>query len=100
MTIVFSLVFFALYFCLYYQAEDLVKTLAANSIGIGANIMDSAYPLYLTGLGASGDLLPLFGVAVVIIAFFAIVYAVLSHSFIKLATAKRVRRKPCIRRKP
>ena len=88
-TIVFSLVFFALYFYLYYQAEDLVKTLAANSIGIGANIMDSAYPLYLTGLGASGDLLPLFGVAVVIIAFFAIVYAVLSHSFIKLATAKR-----------
>ena len=78
-TIVFSLVFFALYFYLYYQAEDLVKTLAANSIGIGANIMDSAYPLYLTGLGASGDLLPLFGVAVVIIAFFAIVYAVLSH---------------------
>lgn len=58
-TIVFSLVFFALYFYLYYQAEDLVKTLAANSIGIGANIMDSAYPLYLTGLGASGDLLPL-----------------------------------------
>ena len=66
-TIVFSLVFFALYFYLYYQAEDLVKTLAANSIGIGANIMDSAYPLYLTGLGASGELLPLFGVAVVII---------------------------------
>lgn len=98
-TIVFSLVFFALYFYLYYQAEDLVKTLAANSIGIGANIMDSAYPLYLTGLGASGDLLPLFGVAVVIIAFFAIVYAVLSHSFIKLATAKKGAKKAVYKEK-
>ena len=99
-TIVFSLVFFALYFYLYYQAEDLVKTLAANSIGIGANIMDSAYPLYLTGLGASGDLLPLFGVAVVIIAFFAVVYAVLSHSFIKLATAKKGAKKAVYKEKP
>lgn len=98
-TIVFSLVFFALYFYLYYQAEDLVKTLAANSIGIGANIMDSAYPLYLTGLGALGDLLPLFGVAVVIIAFFAIVYAVLSHSFIKLATAKKGAKKAVYKEK-
>ena len=98
-TIVFSLVFFALYFYLYYQAEDLVKTLAANSIGIGANIMDSAYPLYLTGLGASGDLLPLFGVAVVIIAFFAVVYAVLSHSFIKLATAKKGAKKAVYKEK-
>lgn len=98
-TIVFSLVFFALYFYLYYQAEDLVKTLAANSIGIGANIMDSAYPLYLTGLGASGDLLPLLGVAVVIIAFFAIVYAVLSHSFIKLATAKKGAKKAVYKEK-
>ena len=87
-TIVFSLVFFALYFYLYYQAEDLVKTLAANSIGIGANIMDSAYPLYLTGLGASGDLLPLFGVAVVIIAF-----------FIKLATAKKGAKKAVYKEK-
>ena len=95
-TIVFSLVFFALYFYLYYQAEDLVKTLAANSIGIGANIMDSAYPLYLTGLGASGEL---FGVAVVIIAFFAIVYAVLSHSFIKLATAKKGAKKAVYKEK-
>lgn len=99
MTIVFSLVFFALYFYLYYQAEDLVKTLAANSIGIGANIMDSAYPLYLTGLGASGELLPLFGVAVVIIAFFAIVYAVLSHSFIKLATAEKGAKKAVYKEK-
>lgn len=98
-TIVFSLVFFALYFYLYYQAEDLVKTLAANSIGIGANIRDSAYPLYLTGLGASGDLLPLFGVAVVIIAFFAVVYAVLSHSFIKLATAKKGAKKAVYKEK-
>lgn len=98
-TIVFSLVFFALYFYLYYQAEDLVKTLAANSIGIGANIMDSAYPLYLTGLGASGELLPLFGVAVVIIAFFAIVYAVLSHSFIKLATAEKGAKKAVYKEK-
>ncbi len=98
-TIVFSLVFFALYFYLYYQAEDLVKTLAANSIGIGANIMDSAYPLYLTGLGTSGDLLPLFGVAVVIIAFFAIIYAVLSHSFIKLATAKKGAKKAVYKEK-
>lgn len=98
-TIVFSLVFFALYFYLYYQAEDLVKTLAANSIGIGANIMDSAYPLYLTGLGASGELLPLFGVAVVIIAFFAVVYAVLSHSFIKLATAKKGAKKAVYKEK-
>lgn len=98
-TIVFSLIFFCLYFYLYYQAEDLVKTLAANSIGIGANIKGGAYPLYLTGLGASGDLLPLLGVAAVIIAFFAIVYAVLSHSYIKLATSKKGAKKAVYKEK-
>lgn len=99
-TIVFSLIFFGLYFYLYYQADDLVKTLAANSIGIGANIKDGAYPLYLTGLGASGDLLPLLGIAVVIIALFAIVYAVLSHSYIKLATSKKGAKKAVYKEKP
>lgn len=98
-TIIFSLIFFGLYFGLYYQAEDLVRTLAANSIGIGSNIKGGAYPIYLTGLGASGELIPLLCVSAVIIAFFAIVYAVLSHSYIKLATSKKGAKKAVYKEK-
>lgn len=98
-TIIFSLIFFLLYFLIYSQAEELVQTLVSNSADIGANIKGGAYPLYLTGLAATGDILPLLAVVAVIIAFFAIVYAVLSRSYIKLATAKKGAKKKMYREK-
>lgn len=98
-TIIFSLIFFSVYFFISSQAEELVKTLVSNSVGIGANIKGGAYPLYMSGLAAMGDILPLLAFIVVIAGFFAIVYAVLSRSYIKLATAKKGAKKKVYREK-
>lgn len=89
MTIIFSLIFMVLYFAFFNRAEELVKVLISNSMGIGAEIKAGVYPIYMTGLAATGDPLSLLIFTAVIVAFFAMVYAVISHSFIKLATAKR-----------
>ncbi len=81
--------FFGLYLYLYTQTSSIISAIIENASQIGGFIKTFLYPLYLFGCGAKGDTLSLLWFVIIASALFAIVYAVLSYSFLKLATTKR-----------
>ena len=96
-TVVISLVFFGGYYFFYYKAQQLILDLVANAAAYGAKIKSSAYPLYLFGRVGIGDAMAMLVVSAAILALFALVWAAISRSFLKIATAsgpaaKRVRK--------
>lgn len=88
-TTVMYILFFVLYFLFYTQMSSILEAIVANAVEISGFIKTFLYPLYLFGCGASGDTLSLMLSIAIILAAFGIVYAVISRSFIKLATTKK-----------
>lgn len=86
-TVILSLAFFAGYYYFYFNASQLLQTLLLNAGVFGDSIMHSAYPLYLLGSCGVGDALSMLIVTAAVAAMFALVWVVLSRSFLKLATA-------------
>lgn len=85
---IFSLVFIALYFYGYSQINQIVQNLIANNESISAS-MSSILPLYWIGAGAAGEVLPFVYAMLMLIIPFAVVYVILSRTFIMTATKKR-----------
>lgn len=54
-TMVLSLAFLGAYFYFYYQINDYLQLLIANSRAVGTNIRKVLYPLYQMGLAAEGN---------------------------------------------
>ena len=92
-TIILSLAFLGAYYYLYFRLSDIVNILAQNSKAISDVFRNALFPVYYIGLAATGDALALILSAVVVIALFALVYWILSRSFIKIATANRGNKK-------
>lgn len=92
-TVLFSLGFFAGYYYLFMQLSNNIQTFIANSNVIGEKIKSTIYPIYQMGLGAQGDVKGFVIFAAMVIVLFAVVYIVLSKSFIKIATLKRGEKK-------
>lgn len=86
-TVVISIVAFAAYYMLYFQANRIIASLVRNSGAIGNGIMKYAYPLYVTGLSGTGDIPSVLSVVLMTAAVCALTYLVLSKSFIKIATS-------------
>ncbi len=82
-----SLIFFGAYYFFYFKAQTLLQELMENAVLYGAIIKSSAYPLYLLGRVAEGDWLATLIVGGVVLALFALTWALLSRSFLKIATA-------------
>ena len=82
-----SLAFIGAYYFFYFKARDLISVMVAHAGEYGAKIKGAAYGLYLFGRIGEGDWIAtaifLVGTAIV----FALVCYVLSHSFLKIATA-------------
>lgn len=92
-TVILSLAFLGAYYYMYYKLSDIVNLLAQNSEEIGNIFKTALFPVYYIGLAATGNALPLILSAVTVIALFAVVYWILSRSFIKIATANRGNKK-------
>lgn len=92
-TIILSLAFLGAYYYLYFRLSDIVNILAQNSKTISDVFKNALFPVYYIGLAATGDALALVLSAIVVIALFALVYWILSRSFIKIATANRGNKK-------
>lgn len=88
-TVLFSLVFFALYYYFFFRVEELLDRLVQNVLVIGERIETYVYPLYAMGMGASGDLPRLLVFAAIVIAVFALTLIVISRSFSYIVTMKR-----------
>ncbi len=88
-TVLLSLVFLAVYFLFYSKAFDYLQAITSNPEGAGNVVKSALYPFYQMGLAAEGNISATVIFAVFVCALLAIVYAVLSRSFIKLATANK-----------
>lgn len=84
-----SLAFIAAYYYVYGKAYSILQMILVNAEAVGDKMKTALYPLYHMGLAAEGNWLSMLIFAAIIGAMFAIVYIVLSRSFLKLATANR-----------
>lgn len=87
--VVASLVFIAVYYYVYAQAYSLLQSLLQHAEAVGSQMKSVLYPLYHMGLAAEGNLLSMGIFTAIMAALFAVVYIVLSRSFLTLATANR-----------
>lgn len=88
-TVFISLAFIVGYYYIYFKAYSMIQTLLQNIEEIGGKIKSILYPLYQMGMAAEGNILSMLIFTAIVGALFLIVYAVLSHSFLKLATSNR-----------
>lgn len=86
-TVIVSLAFFGGYYFFYFKAQTLIQDLLANAAGCAAKIKGAAYPLYLFGRVGIGDWAAMLIVSAVVFALFAIVWVLISRSFLKIATS-------------
>ncbi|MGN0314305.1 MAG: hypothetical protein ACI4EG_05895 [Fusicatenibacter sp.] len=103
-TVVVSLAFIGGYYFFYFKAQTLLQDLVANAAVYGEKIKGTAYPLYLFGRVGAGDAFAMAVVSAVVLALFALMWALISRSFIKIATssghtAKKVYKESTIKQK-
>lgn len=86
-TVVLSLIFLAIYYYVYAKAYSMLQVILENPEVTGNKVKSILYPFYHMGLASQGNVLSMLIFTAITAAFFFIVYIVLSHSFLKLATA-------------
>lgn len=86
-TVIVSLVFIALYYLVYFKAQDIIGYIVSNSETLGQNVKTYALPFYVFGKGCTGDLLCLLATAAVVFGFFALTWAVMARGFLKIVTS-------------
>ena len=82
-----SLLFIAAYYFCYFKANGFIRALIANADVYGEKIKGAAYGLYLFGRVGEGDWATAAIFTVGMAAAFAIVWAILTRSFLSIATA-------------
>lgn len=103
-TVVVSLAFIGGYYFFYFKAQTLIQDLLANAAAYGEKIKGTAYPLYLFGSVGAGDAFAMAVVSAVILALFSLMWALISRSFLKIATssgrtAKKVYKETAMKQK-
>ena len=88
-SVVLSLVFFAVYFYLINNANSLLQNILLQAERLGGEVKPGAYPLNLLGRALSGEVVPFLGISGAVLAFFTVVYWSMSRSFLRLSTARR-----------
>lgn len=88
-TVLLSLVFLVAYFLFYSKAFDYLQAITSSPEGAGAMVKNALYPFYQMGLAAEGNITATVIFAAFVCALFALVYAGVSRSFIRLATANK-----------
>ena len=86
-TVIVSLLFFGAYYFVSFKAQDIISNLIMNAAKYGDRIKGSAYPIYLFGRVGTGDFAAMLIVAAVVLLLFALMWALISRSFLKIATA-------------
>lgn len=86
--VIFSLVFIVGYYYLYGRAFSILQSIIAAPQALGSVIKSALYPLYCMGRGAEGDVPAMLIFIAFTAVLFAITYAILSLSFLRLATER------------
>lgn len=88
-TVILSLGFIAAYYYLYSQAYKMIANIIANAEDVASGMKKFMYPFYHMGLAAEGNPLSMLIFTGIIALLFAVVYLVLEHGFLKLATTNK-----------
>ena len=86
-TVVISLAFIGGYYFFYFKAQALIQDFIANAVVYGEKIKGAAYPLYLFGRVGNGDAFAMAVVSAVILGLFALMWALIARSFLRIATS-------------
>ena len=98
-TVAISLVFIAAYYFFYFRASEYLQNLLLHAEELSGKVRANVWPLYQFGLGAAGKVVPFLIVSAMVAALFAVTVAVLSRSFVRIATANRGEKKAAYREK-
>ncbi len=85
-SVVISIVFLSVYFYVYYNINGLIKVIVQNTAIISDKAKIYLYPLYQMGLAIEGKLISFLIFTAIALTFFGIIYYIISHNFIKIAT--------------
>ncbi len=99
-TVLASLLFIGIYYFLYFKAQTLIGELLANVGEYGEKIKTAAYPVYLFGQVGTGDFLAVLLISILIFSLFALMYFLLSRSFLKIATSSGYTERRIYKEKP
>lgn len=105
-TVLTSLVTIGIYYLFCFRLQDLLQSVLANAVLYGQAVQGAAYPLYVLGQMGTGSYGAMALVTLLSLVLFLLVWALLSRSFLKIATSsgggKRVRyqEKPLCARSP
>lgn len=88
-TVALSLGFIAAYYYVVGQAYQVLENILANPQQVADSVRSVLYPFYCMGLATEGDWLSMLIFTAIMVALFAMVFLVLSHNFLKLATTNR-----------
>ena len=80
-TVIISLAGIAVYYFFVFKAQTAIEQLVANAAVYGEKIKGAAHPLYVFGLTGTGDVTAMLLSTAVILALFALTWALLSRSF-------------------
>ena len=86
-TVLISLLFIGGYYFFYFKASDFIRDLIQNAEVYGGKIKGAAYGLFLFGRIGEGDWLAAGVYTAIVAILFALVWTVMSRSFIGIATA-------------
>lgn len=86
-TVLISILFFGGYYFIFYKSQAIIDDLLANVVTYGKNIKGSAYPIYIFGSVGVGDFLSMLIMTVCVLALFALMWLMMSRSFIKITTS-------------
>lgn len=86
-TVLLSLAFLAIYYFVYFKANELIAGLLQNLESVGKAIKGSAYPVYMFGSVGTGNILSILILTAVTLLALVLVWYLLSRSFISIATS-------------
>ena len=98
-TVLFSLTFFAVYYVVYFKASAYLQEISLHLQEISDTMRGGLYPFYALGQAASGKVLPMVLVTLVILGLFVLTWFILARSFRRIVTANRGEKKAVYKEK-
>ncbi len=89
MTVLATIAFLAVYFVLYYKMNDLLTYVLTNGGEVAGAMQVWLFPFWKMGLGCEGDIVGFLLYTLVFLGLFAVVYGIVSKTYLHLATANR-----------
>ncbi len=87
-SIVYTVLFLAIYFSIYPRMNEILASMAASGEAIAGSLKAWVWPMYAMGQGVLGKIPYLLAFAAICIAVFALIYWLLSVTFLRTATAR------------